>query len=65
MLGRTGKHGRITFVVRVNALPGRRMRWSFTTSNGLTGEGVTGFGIEAAFAAGERAAHEAIGKAGK
>ena len=60
MLERTGKHRRITFVVRVNTLPGRPMRWYFETSNGLTGEGVTGFGIEAAFKNGADAATAAI-----
>ncbi len=62
---RPGNYQSIDYVVRVNTLPGRRMRWSFETSNGLKGEGDTRYGIEAAFSAGARAAHEAIGAAGK
>ena len=53
----------IDVVVEVTALRGRQMRWSFATTNNLTGDGVTTFGVEAAFRNGMDAAHVAIDKA--
>ena len=60
MLERTGKHRKVTWTVVVNTMPGRRMRWTFTTSTGLTGTGTTTYGIETAHKDGQNAAEEAI-----
>lgn len=56
---RTYTHRGVTFTVRLNARPGRRMQWTFTAPT-ATGSGVTGFGMEVAFRNGKDAGEAAI-----
>ena len=58
---RTHHAGDIEFTVDVNAAGGRRFRWSFEVPLlNLRGDGVTQYGLEAAFEKGKRAAEVAI-----
>ena len=52
----------ITITVTVNTVPGKRFRWSFETSNGLSGKSdmPTSFGVEDAFRQAKEEAERAI-----